>query len=174
MATETPQPPITKSSIITLREITKQNWREITGLTLPSSQQGNVANNVKSLCEAHYSEDAWVRGVYAGDTPVGFLMMSIWEPEEWYAVWRFMIDHRYQRMGFGARAIKLAIEYVKENHPQAKLIRLMSTSSEGKGSKNGTPAVSAGDSPYGFYKGLGFRDIGELDENEEIEMGLDL
>ncbi|KAG0244458.1 hypothetical protein BGW41_007750 [Actinomortierella wolfii] len=160
--------PVTKNSTITLRLITKDNWREITELTVLPTQQGNVSTNLHSLCESHYSEDAWVRAVYADETPVGFLMMSLWDPEDWYAIWRFMIDHRYQGFGFGRRAIQLAIAHVREHHPKAKMIRLMSTGPEGK------KGVDPKDSPYQFYAALGWKDISEVDEEGEIEMGLDL
>ncbi|KAF9436875.1 hypothetical protein BGZ76_002717 [Entomortierella beljakovae] len=158
----------TKASIISLREIGKENWREITELSVSDSQVAFLASNLSSLCESHYSEDAWVRGVYADDTPVGFLMMSIWTPEEWYAVWRFMIDQRYQKLGFGRKAIQLAIEHIKTTHPEAKMIRLMSAGPDGK------KGVDAKDSPYKFYTSLGWKDISECDEDGEIEMKLDL
>ncbi|KAF8985078.1 hypothetical protein BGZ46_006040 [Entomortierella lignicola] len=158
----------TRDSTITLREIGKENWREITELSVSESQSAVLSSNVSSLCESHYAEDAWVRGVYADDIPVGFLMMSIWTPEEWYAVWRFMIDQRYQGMGFGRKAIQLAITYIKDTYPEAKMIRLMSAGPEGK--KN----VAAKDSPYKFYTSLGWKDISEYDEDGEVEMGLDL
>ena len=142
------QAPPTRDSTITLREITKENWRAITDLNVAPSQTTIVASNLKSLCESHYSEDAWVRGVYADDTPVGFLMMSLWEPEDWYAVWRFMIDEKYQSLGYGRKSMLLAIAHVKETYPSAKQIRLMSIGPDGR------KGVSAKDSPYNFYLGL--------------------
>jgi GNAT superfamily N-acetyltransferase len=30
-----------------------------------------------------------------------------------YFIWRFMIDERYQKLGFGRRAMELVLEYVK-------------------------------------------------------------
>ncbi|KAF9159182.1 hypothetical protein DFQ26_006844 [Actinomortierella ambigua] len=162
-------PAVTKDSTVTLREITRDNWRAITELTVHEGQQGNVTSNVHSLCESHYAEDAWVRAVYADETPVGFLMMSIWDPESWYAIWRFMIDQRYQGFGYGRRAIQLAIAHLREHHPQAKLLRLMSTGPEGKKGK-----VEPKDSPYQFYSALGWKDMSDVDEDGEIEMGLDL
>ncbi|KAG0200511.1 hypothetical protein BGX28_006440 [Mortierella sp. GBA30] len=165
---KTPLPP-TRDSTISLREINKENWREIVDLKVSDSQTEILATNLKSLCESHYAEDAWVRGIYADDTtPVGFLMMSLWAPEEWYAVWRFMIDGKYQGLGYGRRAIQLAIKHVKETYPDAKLLQLSSVGPEGR--KN----VSAKDSPYKFYAGLGFKDMGGLDDLGEIDMGLDL
>lgn len=163
----TPSPP-NRESKITLREVTKDNWRVVIELNTLEEQKGNVSPNVKSLCESHYSDDAWVRAIYADETPVGFLMMSIWDPEEWYAIWRFMIDKQYQSLGFGKEAVSLAIKHIKENHPQAKLIRLMSAS------KDGGKGVTAEFSPYDFYYKLGFREIEPIDEDGCVEMGLNL
>ncbi|KAG0254892.1 hypothetical protein BG011_005453 [Mortierella polycephala] len=164
---KTPSPP-SKDSAITLREIGKRNWRDIVDLTITESQAPLLSSNARSLCESHYSADAWVRGIYADDTPVGFLMMSIAPEVEWYAVWRFMIDQRYQAMGFGRKAIQLAIAYVKDNYPEADMIRAMSAGPEGK------KGVSAKDSPYRFYTRLGWKEISEDGEGGEVVLGLDL
>lgn len=171
-AAEPPGP--TARSKITIREITKDNWRVVVDLDMLEAQRGNVSSNARSLCESHYSEDAWVRAVYADETPVGFLMMSIWDRDEWYSIWRFMIDHRYQSLGYGAKAMRLAIEHVRTNHAGAKLIRLISASPEGKPQHDGKPRVDAKYSPYKFYYKLGFRDIEPINGHGEIEMGLDL
>ncbi len=165
---------VSKSSIVTLRVINKENWRAITQLSVLETQQGNISANAMSLCESHYSEDAWVRAIYADDTPVGFLMLSIWPPEEWYYLWRFMIDHRYQRLGFGSAAVRLAIQHVRDNHPTAKMFGLCSTGPKGKFDVPGKVDVPAEQSPYYFYRGLGFKDISELDENGQLDMGVDL
>ncbi|KAL6850771.1 hypothetical protein ACO1O0_007897 [Amphichorda felina] len=173
-STTTTSPNITKASTVTLRVIDKDNWRAVASLTMLEGQEGNVSPNVSSLCESHYSEDAWVRAIYADETPVGFLMMSIWDPEEWYSIWRFMIDHRYQRLGFGRTAVRLAIEHIRQNHPQGKIIRLMSTGPNGKKDIPGKKDVPAEHSPYNFYSSLGFRDMTGEEENGQYEMSLDL
>jgi diamine N-acetyltransferase len=148
---------VSKNSIVTLREINKENWRAVVELTVLDSQKDNVASNVMSLCESHYAEDSWVRAIYADETPIGFIMMSIWEPEEWYAIWRFMIDHKYQSLGFGKTTVNLIISYVKENHGNAKIIRLM-----------------ASDKNKEFYVKLGWKDISDIDEDGKTEMALSL
>ncbi len=172
MAAHDPTPTATPK--VSLWGITKDNWRAVIDLDMRDGQRGNVSSNARSLCESHYADDAWVRAVYADDTPVGFVMMSIWDPEAWYSIWRFMIDHRHQGRGYGAKAMRLAVEHVRANHPDAKLVRLLSASPEGKKARDGKPAVEAKDSPYRFYYKLGFRDIEPADEYGEIEMGLDL
>ncbi|KAF9276474.1 hypothetical protein BGZ74_003638 [Mortierella antarctica] len=166
--TPAPAPAPTRDSTVTLREINKDNWREVINLAVAESQTEILATNLKSLCESHYTEDAWPRAVYADDTVVGFLMLSIWPIEDWYGVWRFMIDHKYQAQGFGRKAIQLAIAHIKENHPDAKQIRLMSIGPEGR------KGVAAKDSPYKFYTSFGWKEISEYDEEGEVELGLDL
>lgn len=155
-------------SKISLREITESNWRAVANLRLPPHQAGNLAPNPMSMCEGHYSEDAWMRAVYADETPIGFLMMAIWPPTEGYYIWRFMIDQRYQQLGFGRTVVGMAIQHVKENYPEAKQLGVMSTPREGKGK------VEARHSSYEFYMKLGFRQTEEPDEDGQVMMMIDL
>ena len=62
---------------LTLKEITSKNWRDIVKLSVTEKQKKFVAPNVYSIVEAHYSDHAWFRAIYADDTPVGFIMVSI-------------------------------------------------------------------------------------------------
>ncbi|KAJ5537110.1 hypothetical protein N7513_010296 [Penicillium frequentans] len=163
-----------RDSILTFREVTEQNWLEVANLKPKDGQVGNLAPNVWSLCEAHYSEDAWVRAIYADDTPIGMLMMAIWDPDEAYYIWRFMIDGRYQRLGYGRRGVEFAIAHIRQYNPQAKQLGVMSTPPEGKTSGNLLKSVKAEDSPYKFYQKLGFRETAPPDEDGEIMMSIDL
>ncbi|KAI9738081.1 MAG: hypothetical protein M1818_005509 [Claussenomyces sp. TS43310] len=163
-----------RDSPLTFREVTEENWRAVANLSLKDGQIGNLAPNVWSLCEAHYSEDAWVRAIYADETLVGMLMMAIWDPEEAYYIWRFMIDGRYQGLGYGRRGVEFAIAHIRQHKPQAKQLGLMSTPREGKMSGNPTKKVTPEDSPYKFYQKLGFRETAPPDEDGEIMMSIDL
>lgn len=160
----------TRNSVITLREITEDNWRPVANLRVTPAQQGNLAPNPMSMVEAHYSEDAWMRAVYADDTIVGFLMMAIWPPTDGYYIWRFMIDQRYQGLGFGRTVVGMAIQHVRTNYPEAKQLGVMSTPKEGK------EKVDAKDSPFVFYEKLGFRQTAgpEEDEDGDVMMMMDL
>jgi diamine N-acetyltransferase len=169
MAEPAPKPKPTEDSTLALREITENNWRAVINLRTLPEQEGNLAGNAASLVESHYSEDAWVRAVYADDdTLVGFLMMAIWDPTEMYYIWRFMIDRRYQGLGFGRQGVQLAVLHIRETRPHAKLLRVMSTPPGGKGD------VAPEHSPYMFYEKLGFTEINPADEDGEIEMALEL
>ena len=103
-----------RNSTITLRKINKDNWRAVTRLRVSPEQEGNVASNTFSLAEAHYSEHAWIRAVYADETVVGFLMMefNLSDPLDPCFLWRFMIDRQYQGLHFGKATLELAIAYV--------------------------------------------------------------
>jgi diamine N-acetyltransferase len=95
---------------------------------------------------------------------VGFVMLhdenlrAEVRQDDYYFLWRLMIDKRYQRSGFGRRAIQLLIEHVKQR-PNATT--LLSSFHEGP------------DGPEGFYAKLGFERTGN-EHNGEIEIRLRL
>jgi diamine N-acetyltransferase len=108
-----------RNSVLTYREVTEHNWRAVANLSLKDGQKGNLAANVWSLAGAAYSEDAWVRTIYADETLVGMLMLATWDPDEAYYIWRFMIDDRYQNQGYSRRGIEYAIAHIRQHNPQA-------------------------------------------------------
>ncbi|KAJ5281629.1 GCN5-related N-acetyltransferase (GNAT) domain protein [Penicillium angulare] len=166
--------PSSKDSTLTFREVTEDNWRAVANLTPKDGQIGNLAPNVWSLAEAHYSEDAWVRAIYANETLVGMLMMAIWDPDEAYYIWRFMIDGRYQGLGYGRRSVEFAIAHIRQHNPQAKKLGVMSTPLEGKtNEENPSRSVKPEDSPYRFYERLGFRETAPADEDGDVMMSMD-
>ena len=139
---------------VTLREVTKETLYDIFKLKVSPAQEGFVAPNEISIAEAHFSPDvAWFRAVYAGETPVGFLMLHDEPAAPRYYLWRFMIDARYQGTGVGRRALELLIAHVR-TRPNAK--ELFTSIVPGEGS------------PGPFYEKLGFRYTGEQDEGELV------
>ena len=112
--------------MVTLRKITADNLWDIVALKVGESQRTFVADNTRSLLEAYVAitngGTALPFGLYAGDTPVGFLMLS-YGCEDWpeapaiardnYSLWRLMIDRRYQGRGYGRAALAAALEYVR-------------------------------------------------------------
>ncbi|QKX60402.1 uncharacterized protein TRUGW13939_07547 [Talaromyces rugulosus] len=163
-----------RESALTFRKVTEDNWRAVANLSLKDGQVGNLAPNVWSLCEVAYSEDAWVRAIYADETLVGMLMMAIWDPDEAYYIWRFMIDGRFQNLGYGRRGVEFAIAHIRQHNPKAKQLGVMSTPPEGKTSANPLKTVRPENSPYKFYEKLGFRKTAPPDEDGEIMMTIDL
>ena len=139
---------------VSLREITKETLRSITALKVAPAQERLVATNAESVAEAYFSRDvAWFRAVYAGDTPVGFVMLEDNPAEGRYYLWRFMIDARYQRTGVGRRALELVFDYVR-TRPGAKVLTTSCVPGEG--------------SPGPFYEKMGFAYTGEEDDGELV------
>ena len=140
--------------MIHLREIDTGNLREILHLKVAPEQERFVAPNAVSIAQAYfYRDSAWFRGIYDGDTPVGFVMLEDKPDVGSYTLWRFMIDARHQRKGYGRQALELIFAHVK-GRPGAK--ELM------------TSCVDAPGGPGPFYEGLGFAYTGELDEGERV------
>ena len=138
---------------VTLREITEDTLRPFLKMEVSEVQKDYVAPNAVSIAQAHFSKHAWFRGIYAGDEPVGFVMLHIDEDEAEYFVWRYMIAEGKQGHGYGYRAMEKVIEFVR-THPNAKTLLL---------------SYSPGPhSPDGFYAKLGFKETGKWDEGEKI------
>lgn len=104
---------IPMTGTISLREVTKENFWAICNLKVNASQEEYVATNVVSIAEAYFSKTAWLRAVYLGDTPIGFIMLSKDTVNQKYILWRFMIDEKYQRKGFGRQAFQCLMDEVK-------------------------------------------------------------
>jgi diamine N-acetyltransferase len=144
---------------IMLRELTADNLQSILELQVAESQRNLVAPNPISVSEAYVAGDhAWVRGVYTGDTPVGFLMLYTDPDRGEYHVWRLMIAEAHQRKGYGTRALERVIEHVR-TQPNARELTLCVVPAEG--------------GALDFYRRLGFAETGEMEE-DELVMRLDL
>lgn len=144
---------LTADNVVSLREITSDTLYSIIKLKVKPEQEQFVANNSNSIAEAYFEPKAWIRAIYSGETPVGFLMLFDNPDEPEYYLWRFMIDSRYQRMGYGRQAMNLLIEHVR-TRPNAT--RLLTSYSPGEGT------------PEPFYAGLGFVNTGEVMDDENV------
>jgi diamine N-acetyltransferase len=98
-------------------EITKDTVRAVCKLDAGDGGR-QVAPNAVSIAQAHFHPEAWFRAIHADGELAGFLML--WDPSQVQAsedprfiLWRFMIDARLQRRGFGRAALALAFEQVR-------------------------------------------------------------
>lgn len=145
---------------VTLREVTKENLRDVLVLEVAPEQRRFVASNAISIAQAHFHpETAWFRAVYADETPVGFLMLEDGAGAPEVYLWRFMIDHRFQGRGFGRRAVDLVLEHVRAR-PGTSALTLSHVPGDGD--------------PGPFYQRLGFVHTGEKDADGELLMRREL
>lgn len=139
---------------VTLREVTKENLRDVLRLKVGESQERFVASNAVSIAQAHFDQaTAWFRAIYDGDQPVGFVMVDDNPAIPRYTLWRFMIDHRFQRKGVGRAAIEAVLAHVRGRPGATELY---------------TSCVDAPGGPGAFYEHLGFAYTGEMDEGERV------
>jgi len=139
---------------VTLREITHETLRKFTSLTVAPDQRHVVAPNAISVAEAYFErEHAWFRGIYAGEAPVGFVMLWDDPQKQEYFLWRFMIDARYQGRGYGKRALELVIDHVR-TRPGAEHLGVSYHKGPG--------------APDGFYRSFGFVETGETYDEEYV------
>lgn len=147
-------------------EITSKNIYEIAKLsdTLNENQKKCVANNSFSIAEGSVNpHNAFYRGVYHDDTPVGFFMLFIpnkdFVNEDFndFYLWRLMISAENQKKGYGKLVLNEVIRIGKE-----KGFRKLLTSCE-KGLE----------SPYDFYINYGFKEDGK-DYDGEIGLSIEI
>jgi diamine N-acetyltransferase len=89
---------------------------------------------------------------------VGFVMLGFYEKKQ-MDIWRFMIDERYQKKGYGKAALTLAIEYLRREFNVSEIFLSF------------VPDNTAAEK---LYESAGFRKTGESDDDGEIIMRLEI
>jgi diamine N-acetyltransferase len=139
--------------MVTLRDLTRDNWVACVRLTVDESQEGSLASNVETIAESKFEEHHRLRAIYLGDRLVGLLAYAHEDDptdEELFWIFRLMVDKNYQRQGIGLAAMQLAIAEIAELG--ASRIRTMHK-----------PTNLAAAS---LYRNLGFKEIGFLDDGD--------
>ena len=145
---------------ITLREITEENSDAVRGLRTTTAQERFVSTVEYSLREAerHPNENPWLRAVYAGEQPVGFVMVA-WDivPEPPHTagpffLWKLLVDRQHQGKGYGKQAVEQVIDLIRADGGT----ELITSYVEGEGN------------PFPFYAELGFVPRGDRDPEGEI------
>jgi diamine N-acetyltransferase len=101
---------------LTLKPITKENWKGAIELTLKEGQKHFMASNLYSIAEVQFLDQFYAAGIYDGDRMIGFAMFGIDEDDNNYWIYRLMVDQAYQGRGIGAAAVKLIIEEIRSKN----------------------------------------------------------
>src|SRR5688500_8169543 len=96
---------------VSLRAVTRQNVRAICDLELGEGQRHLVAPAAYTVAEGHYEPGALLRAIYAGELPVGVLLVEV-DTGTPYLV-RFMVDAEHQGSGIGRRAVELVVDELR-------------------------------------------------------------
>lgn len=152
-----------------LEKISKKNVWDILKLKVSEVQKKFVATNESSIIEAYTiiiaNGQVFPFGIYDGERAVGFLMISFDIDDDWldapkiakgnYNIMRLMIDHTYQKKGFGKEALSLALDFIR-SYPCGKAEYCwLSYEKENEIAKH-------------LYQQFGFSENGEKDEGEIV------
>ncbi|UUY04409.1 GNAT family N-acetyltransferase [Svornostia abyssi] len=144
--------------MVALRSISASNRAAVEALRVAPAQERFVSGVAESLREAAEHPDAhalpWA--VYAGDTPVGFVMIAdeVSSPEYLpHYLWKLFIDERHQRQGHGTATLDLIVAYFR-GRPGVETL----TTSAGQGDG----------SPIAFYERYGFERTGDVSDGEVL------
>ncbi|AUM95753.1 MULTISPECIES: GNAT family N-acetyltransferase [Clostridium] len=140
-----------------LEEITIKNWRSIVALKVNKNQQNFIESNSHSLAEWKFVPDFHPKAIYDNNKLIGFAMYGYFEKEARLWLDRFMIDHKYQKKGYGKTSLQLLINTMLKEYKCNKIY--LSTF------KDNIRAIK-------LYEKFGFESNGEFDENGELIMVL--
>lgn len=152
---------IDETSALRLEPVTPDNVDAAIGLRVHPHQADNVAPVVRSLAEAYaYGDGAWPRLIFDGDRLVGFLMAFVdlqWAPgrdpaDRRSGLWRLNIGAEHQGRGYGRYAVRAVGEELRRRGATEMYV------SWHRGEHG----------PGDFYRGLGFRETGELSGDQLV------
>lgn len=148
---------------LSIRPVTKDNWRALIKLKVNEQQTHFVASNVYSIAESQFEDDdddggTWnlhAFGIYDEDTPVGFLMygINLDSPKTQAFIIRLMVDEKLQGKGYG----KFAMEKMLETFRADERIKVAGISYE-----------LENEVARGLYAKCGFVETGEIMDGEAV------
>ncbi|NBC68342.1 GNAT family N-acetyltransferase [Paenibacillus sacheonensis] len=151
---------------LSLRKITLDNRRAIFNLEVSEDQRRFVASNLSSVASCYVlatnGGHPFPFAIYADELPVGFVMITYritgYElpaiAEGSYCILRLMIDKQYQYRGYGREAMKEILAFIR-------------TFPAGPAEYCWIPYKSENAPAAKLYESFGFRDNGEICENEQ-------
>jgi diamine N-acetyltransferase len=153
------------SAQIRLVEVTDANRDAVIAVRVAPAQERFVASVEASFRHAREQPEGnpWYRAVYDGDEPVGFVMLS-WNVTPGpgllgpYYLWRLLIGSGYQGRGYGTAILDEVVELIRADGARELL----------------TSCVPGEGTPEPFYRRYGFVPTGEIDEDGETVLRLDL
>ena len=107
--------------MITLKEITRDNFWDCVSLEVAPEQVDFVTSNAVSIAQSKVQPECIPLAVYDDDLMVGFVMYCIDEDDGEYWIYRMMIDKNHQSKGYGKKAMELLLHRIKEDKARNKI-----------------------------------------------------
>lgn len=144
---------MSESPVVTVEPVNRANFKACIDLKVASDQEGFVATNLYSIAQAKVEPTFVPLAIVAGETVVGFAMYGHEvDSGRWWII-RLMIGAGYQGKGFGNAAMDALIARMVDLHGVGE-IRL--------------GCVVGNDRARRLYEHHGFRDTGEVEDNEAV------
>lgn len=137
---------------ITLRPVTRDNWRKVAKLEVAEAQREFVAEPSYYLALCNYGGSWQPLAIYLGEQVIGFMMWAVDEADGSCWLGGIVIDQGYQRQGYGRRAIQAAIRMLSEQH----------------GYQNFALSYSPDNPAKHLYHKLGFTETDEWEDDEVV------
>lgn len=136
---------------VTLREVDATTWRACADLTVAPEQAEFVAPVTRYLALCAYSGGPWTPlAVLVGDEVVGFAMRGVDDDDSLW-IGGLVIDHRYQRGGYGRAVVQSLLEWARSaGHSSAAL------------------SYQPDNPARALYAALGFVETGETEGDEVV------
>ena len=138
---------------VSLRTITRANFRAVMRLSVSQEQQNYVAGNWVSVAEAYVEESFQPFSIYHGHEPVGFTMYGYDDESGRWWIIRLMLDEQHQAKGYGRAAMLLLIDLMRSRQGMSEIY---------------TSHVPDNEVAGRLYRQLGFEDTGQIDEGEVL------
>ncbi len=140
-------------NMVTLQEITVENFDCVIGLQVADDQRNLVASNVESIAQAWVQPECIPLAIYKADTPVGFVMYCVDRDDGEYWLYRLMIDKEHQGQGYGRAAMEQVLARVKSDSAHHRIF---------------LGVDQAGVASLALYQALGFQFDGRIYGKEHI------
>ena len=109
---------------VTLREMTKDNWRHCIRLDPGSAGKDFIPSHLYALAESKFAPAMMPLGIYVESVMVGFVMYNTQpEADGSYRIYSMMVDASYQGKGYGTAALQLILARLRQL-PQCSTVSL--------------------------------------------------
>lgn len=139
--------------MISLKEITVDNFWDIIDLKVADSQTDLVASNAVSIAQSKVQPECVPLAIDHNGTPVGFLMYCIDRDDGEYWLYRLMIDQRYQGNGYAKEALRRLLDIIQKDASRSCVFLGVD--------RNGIASVK-------LYERIGFQFTGQVFGKEHV------